>query len=420
MKKSVELIAPTQVKTVINLPASKSLSNRALIINALCGGACRLTGIAVCDDTDVMCRALNSNSTEVNVGAAGTAMRFLTAFYAAQEGRLTVLDGSQRMRQRPIGTLVDALRALGAHIEYLDEEGFPPLRIHGKRLKATAPLTMRGDVSSQFITAVLLIAPAIGGLTINLNGEILSRPYIDMTIEMMRHFGAQCQWTDAQTIAVNSVMYTPCDFEVEADWSAASYWLAMQALMPSWEITLRGLHNHSLQGDSMLLEILRQMGFTHRFSNEGLSLNADNVASCCCSTFADLRGMPDVAQTLAVLLCLLGRPFRLTGLRTLRIKETDRIEALRLELLKLGFRLDVEGNDALNWHFAPCEPVKAPRITTYDDHRMAMAFACAAIKFPRLIIEDPDVVSKSYPEFWDHLRLAGFQINELQSTDSQQ
>lgn len=406
------IIAPRRIEGVIDLPASKSISNRVLLLNALCATPGRLSNLAQCDDTDAVLSALaQPDASEVNIGAAGTAMRFLTAYFATREGREVVIDGTERMRQRPIGVLVDALRQLGADIEYVEAEGYPPLKITGTRLHGGA-LTVSGSVSSQYITAILLISPVIGGIALTIEGEIMSRPYIDMTLALMARYGVKAEWRD-NVIHVPAGEYTALDFTVEADWSAASYWWAMQAIVPQSRITLKGLDPQSLQGDSRIAELMSQMGVTGNWCGRYLDLRSNGGVGCCCSTFADLSGTPDIAQTLVVMLCLMGRPFRITGLRTLRIKETDRLEALRIELRKLGYVVKVEGDDAISWHFETTAAEASPHISTYHDHRMAMAFAPAAIRFPGLIIDDAQVVSKSYPLFWEHLRQTGFKIEEV-------
>lgn len=406
------IIAPRRIEGEIDLPASKSISNRVLLLNALCATPGRLSNLAQCNDTDAVLSALaQPDASEVNIGAAGTAMRFLTAYFATREGREVVIDGTERMRQRPIGVLVDALRQLGADIEYVEAEGYPPLKITGTRLHGGA-LTVSGSVSSQYITAILLIAPVIGGITLTIEGEIMSRPYIDMTLALMARYGVKAEWRE-NVIHVPAGEYTALDFTVEADWSAASYWWAMQAIVPQSRITLKGLEPQSLQGDSRIAELMSQMGVTGNWCGRYLDLRSNGGVGCCCSTFADLSGTPDIAQTLVVMLCLMGRPFRITGLRTLRIKETDRLEALRTELRKLGYVVKVEGDDAISWHLETTAAEASPHICTYHDHRMAMAFAPAAIRFPGLIIDDAQVVSKSYPLFWEHLRQAGFKIEEV-------
>lgn len=398
---NLSITPPSHIQVAIDLPASKSISNRVLVINALRHRPRPLLGLAQCDDTLAVQQVLAQPQTaRINVGAAGTAMRFLTAYLATQEGREVVIDGSERMRARPIGVLVDALRHMGASITCEEREGYPPLRIAGHRLHG-GQVAIDGGVSSQFITALLLIGPAVGGLRLEITGQLVSRPYVDMTVALMREFGAQVEW---QANVINVQPHYRCEaspqpFIVEADWSAASYWLALQALVPGASIKLHGLlpPERSLQGDSRFATVLRQMANPYG----------------CCATYADLSGTPDIAQTLTVLLCLLGRPFRLTGLRTLRIKETDRLEALRVELLKLGYVVKVCGDDALEWQMRRVPPAARPAIDTYHDHRMAMAFAIASVAFPGLIINNAQVVSKSYPDFWQHLASAGFKLEQV-------
>lgn len=403
------LTAPQRSNCTIALPASKSISNRLLLIRTLCAKQLRIFNLAECDDTASMQQALTDDSDTIDVGDAGTAMRFLTAYFATRQGRTVTLCGDQRMHHRPIAPLVDALRQLGADIQYAGEEGFPPLRISGKALAGSGRVAMPGRVSSQFISALLMIAPTIGGLTIEITGEITSRPYIDMTLQLMHEYGIDATW-QGNAIHVPAGEYLPHDYAVEADWSAAAFWFALQALLPQSSIVLDGLRQQSLQGDARVAEIFASMGINGTWKGEELHLDCSRVAQCCCSTFADLNGTPDLAPTLVVALCLLGRPFRITGLHTLRIKESDRLEALRTELRKLGYDLQIEGNDALQWHFETVEAQATPVINTHADHRMAMAFALAAVKFPGIVINDAQVVNKSYPLFWQHLEQAGFQI----------
>ncbi len=405
-----QLTAPARAIAEISLPASKSISNRALILNALCSVQSHLTNVAICDDTDAMQKALSSTADVVNIGAAGTAMRFLTAYFATQEGRTVTLDGSERMRQRPIGILADALRRCGASIQYLGNDDFPPLRITGKRLHAEV-VEIPGNVSSQYISALLMISPLIEGCRrIRLTGDIISRPYIDMTLALMAQFGVDATMHDCEVEIPENARYSASDFLIESDWSAASYWLEMQALMPQSRISLKRLFANSLQGDSAALPLFETFG----------------VQSCSCGTYLDLRtepvantpiemnliSNPDIAQTIVVTACLLNRPFHITGLQTLKIKETDRIEALRSQLAKLGFVITVESDYSLRWNGETTEPQTNPHIATFCDHRMAMAFAPAAVRFPGIVIDDIEVVSKSYPDYWLHLKQAGFSITE--------
>ena len=388
------IFAPDKIVMEVELPASKSISNRMLILNALCGG--ELHNVARCDDTDAMRRALATDTTAsgavatVNIGAAGTAMRFLTAYYATLEGSTVILDGTERMRHRPIALLVDALRRCGADIEYAGEEGFPPLRITGRKLSASH-IEMAGNVSSQYISALLMVAPLMGCRTVTLTGEIISLPYITMTLTLMRLMGVDCVMNGNNISIPADAHYVPCDFTVENDWSAASYWLEMQSLLPESRITLKGLHSESAQGDSAVAGIFSRMGGT-------------------APIILDLKETPDLAQTIVVTACLLGRHFHITGLRTLRIKETDRIDALCTQLRRLGYIITAGDDFSLSWNGERCAPEPEPHISTFDDHRMAMAFAPAAVLFPGIVIDDVEVVSKSYPDFWRHLEAAGFTL----------
>ncbi|MBO4871113.1 MAG: 3-phosphoshikimate 1-carboxyvinyltransferase [Muribaculaceae bacterium] len=407
------ITAPPATEATIVLPASKSITARALVIDALSKTPCTLTNVAMCDDTHALMQGLDMKQGTANVGAAGTAMRFLTAFHAAQPGHDVMIDGSERMRERPIAPLVDALRQLGAHIEYSHHEGFPPLHIVGKTLRGGGHISIRGDVSSQFASALMLIAPTVGGLDIRLEGEVVSAPYIDMTIAIMRHFGISASW-QGDIIAIPAGEYIASRLDIETDWSAASYWLALQALLPHSRISLTGLQPDSWQGDSRMLTFMQQMGMRAQWDEDGLlSLDMSQTACCCCSTFADLNGTPDLAPTLITMLCLLGRPFRLTGLRTLAIKESDRLEVLRDEIAKLGYLIQLEGREAVNWHFETCDPQPEPHINPHNDHRIAMALALAATRHPGIIIEHAEVVKKSYPMFWQDLSNANFLIENI-------
>ena len=340
----------------------------------------------------------------IDVDGAGTALRFLAAYWAAREGACVTLTGNQRLRQRPIEPLIEALQNLGADITCLGEVGAAPLLIHGRRLQGKH-ITMRGDISSQFASALLMIGPIIGGIQLELTGDIMSRPYIDMTIELMKQHGVTVDWQD-NTLIVPQGDYMPAPIDIEGDWSAATFWLALQALLPQSHIALRGLSPDSMQGDRRILAIMQQMGMTAQWLEDGtLITDMGHADCCCCSTYADLSGTPDLAPVLVVALCLMGRPFRITGLRTLRHKESNRSEVLRHELAKLGYAITLEGDDAVSWHFATCPGMTHPVIDPHDDHRMAMAFALAAVKHPCLTLLDAHVVDKSYPGFWNDLCL---------------
>jgi 3-phosphoshikimate 1-carboxyvinyltransferase len=393
------------------------------MLNALTPGAAPLERVADCDDTAAMASALASPaSSAVNIGAAGTAMRFLTAYYACLPGRSVTLDGSPRMRRRPIGQLVDALRSLGAGISYLGEEGFPPLHIEGRRL-AGGEVTLTSAVSSQYISALLMAGPLMtDGLTLKIEGGIPSMPYVKMTMEMMDRMGAVAVMT-ADGIKVYPGTYTaPAEEIAEQDWSAASYWYEIAALS-SGSVTLPGLSMPSLQGDSAIAWMMERLGVvTSEADGGGVELEPSPEMHS--RLELDLSDQPDLAQTLAVTSAMLGVPFRLTGLKSLRIKETDRLEALRRELDKLGVVAEVERDDTLAWEGERHPVWEIPAIDTYDDHRMAMAFAPVALYCPGLVVRDIDVVAKSYPGFWDDLRAAGFTLADasqpLETEEEQQ
>lgn len=417
------LNAPQSVNCKINLPASKSISNRALVINALAGNATHPDNLSKCDDTDVMVAALNDMPYEINIKAAGTAMRFTTALLSVGEGE-HVITGTDRMKHRPISVLVDALRSLGADIEYVENEGFPPLRIRGHQLEG-GRLDIEGNVSSQYISALLMIGPAMKrGLTLHLTGNIISRPYIDLTICTMREFGAEAEWTDNATIEVKPVPYKSVSFFIENDWSASSYWYEIMALMTHSDanegaedkVALPGLMDASRQGDSAIRYIFSLLGVKTTFADK-VALKPNTVTLTAKHRALprfdfDFLNQPDLAQTVVVASALMGVPFRFSGLQTLRIKETDRIAALKTEMAKLGYVLDDSEEGVLSWDGSRCTPMDNPAIDTYEDHRMAMAFAPACIMYPGLRINNPEVVSKSYPRYWDDLRQAGFSITE--------
>ncbi len=413
--KSVRLTPPTgSVHATIPLASSKSESNRALIIDALTGFQCTLQNLAAARDTQTMIRLLKSPDGSAGGAAsrpsvadvldAGTTMRFLTAYFSVTNQQKT-MTGTPRMCERPIGILVDALRTLGADITYLKNEGYPPLQLNGFSPSATNQLQMRGDVSSQYVSALLMIAPRLpNGLEITLTGPVGSRPYIEMTIEQMRHFGADVttDW-DAKTIAVAPKPYQPTTYAIESDWSGASYWYSVLALAndPNAELELLGLKPTSLQGDSAIVDIMRAMGVDSRFTDRGVTLAKRPAQSALTWDFTDC---PDLAQTVAVCAAMTGTVLTLTGIESLKIKETDRVLALQTELRKLGAELiEIEPNHRYEVHRVPgAASETVPVIDTYDDHRMAMAFAPVAMH-REIVIDEPGVVAKSYPSFWDDM-----------------
>lgn len=394
-------------RETIQLPASKSISNRALILNALSYSPFEITNLSDCDDTEVMVAVLHSNSNHFDVKAAGTAMRFLTAFLSKIVGEWTI-TGTERMRNRPIKELVDALTSLGARIDYVEKAGYPPLRIFGSALQG-GELSINGSVSSQYISALLMVAPLMKkGLTLHLMGEVISRPYIHITLSLMKQFGVTAVW-EGDTIRVAPQEYTPVPFTVESDWSAASYWYAISCLS-GCSMELAGLGEDSLQGDAAGAALFRQLGVETEFTDGGVRLIPNG--SRCKELVYDFVNEPDLAQTFAVTSVLLNIPFRFSGLQSLKIKETDRSAALLAELKKLGYVVRETTGNGLQWDGERCAAEHDPVIETYEDHRMAMAFAPAALVLPEGIrIAAPGVVSKSYPRFWDDLRKVGFILN---------
>ena len=410
------ITAPKALKQTVQLPASKSISNRALVIHALSGGDVLPENLSDCDDTEVIISALKDNPYEINIKAAGTAMRFMTAYLATRDGEEHVITGTERMKHRPIHILVDALRGLGADIEYVGKEGFPPLRIKGGKLEG-GQLEVPGNVSSQFISALLLIGPCLSsGLTLRLTGDLISRPYIDLTLWMMREFGADADWSAYDTITVAGKPYVQRSYFIENDWSAASYWYEMMALSKQEDdvICLQGLMDGSKQGDSSVRYIFSLLGVKTTFGTkkEGVptTVTLRHSGLCVPRLEYDFVNAPDMAQTFVVCCLMLDVPFYFRVLSTLKIKETDRIEALKKEALKLGFVLHDKNDSELYWDGERCEPMEDAAIDTYEDHRMALAFAPAAFRLKQLRINNPQVVTKSYPSYWEDIKAAGFAL----------
>lgn len=406
---------PRHVDTRILLPASKSISNRALIIHALTGGNVMPENLSDCDDTKVIIRALSHRPEVIDIKAAGTAMRFMTAYLSVTEGEHTI-TGTERMKHRPIGVLVDALRYLGAEIEYAGEKGFPPLRIRGRQLEG-GRLEIPGNVSSQYISALLMIAPVLSkGLEMKLTGGIVSRPYIDLTLHLMHQFGVSAEWTDIDSITVKPQPYRQRPYTIENDWTAASYWYEVLALTDELgaKVVLPGMLDGSRQGDSAVRYIFSLLGIKTAFADREADRLTDATLtrhSCMLNRMDyDFTNQPDLAQTLIATCPVLGIPFHFTGLGSLRIKETDRIEAMKTEMEKLGYILHADSGTELSWEGDRCEPAAQPVIDTYEDHRMAMSFAPLAIRLGRIGINHPEVVSKSYPHYWNDLRKARFHI----------
>lgn len=411
-----EIKAPQLLNQTIKLPASKSISNRALIIHALSEGSILPDNLSDCDDTEVIIDALHNKPYEMNIKAAGTAMRFMTSFLSVKKGEEHVLTGTERMKHRPIGVLVDALRQLGADISYTGEEGFPPLRIKGQQLKGGL-LEVPGNISSQYISALLMIGPTLSdGLTLRLTGKIISRPYIDLTLWTMREFGAEADWSSYETITVQPKPYRERTYYIENDWSAASYWYEMVALSKNQDnvVRLEGLMDGSKQGDSSVRYLFSLLGVKTTFetTEEGVptTVTLRNTLHTVPRLEYDFVNSPDLAQTFVVCCALMNVPFHFRGLSTLKIKETDRIEALKCEMRKLGYVLRDVNDSELIWDGERCVPQEKIAIDTYEDHRMALAFAPAAFVVDGLRINNPQVVSKSYPHFWEDIKTAGFEL----------
>ena len=422
------------------LPSSKSICNRALVINYLAllssnninKGTFSIDddvfdnliplNVSDCDDTKVMIEWLKHNPSVVDIGAAGTAMRFSTALLSILDSE-RIITGSERMKERPISVLVNALRDLGATIDYIENENYPPLRIRGKANMRGGDLMLPGNVSSQYVSALLMIGPMLqNGLTLKLTDNIISKPYIDLTIHLMSDYGAVVGWKSDSVIRVEPKKYEYRNFFIESDWSASSYWYSMVALSDDEdaEIVLPGLYANSYQGDSKVVDIFECIGVGTEFFYENNSDGTQNECiriyknkNACDRLEYDFISQPDLAQTFVVCCCMLGIPFRFTGLQSLKIKETDRINALRTELLKMGFVVNEEDGSVLYWNGEQTEVQPDFSIETYKDHRMAMAFAPCALRYDRIIINDPGVVSKSYPSFWKDLKKVGFVINEF-------
>lgn len=465
---------PLKLNASLTLPTSKSLCARALVINHLCQLPVPLVGLSDCDDTQAILQGLEAlrNSEDaplrVDIGAAGTAMRFLTALFAATLQLDVVITGSQRMKERPIGALVTALQAAGADISYVEKEGYPPLRIRGKQLEG-GTLALPSNISSQYVSALLMIAPTMRrGLQLELVGKVASAPYIRMTMQVMKAFHVEAKWEKNIISVVRDQRYartlsSHCEttketeqaasYTIECDWTAASYWYEIVALHPdkTARVLLRGLREASEQGDAVCARWFEALGVTTTFTAEGAilekSTKSPQVALECnnCTSedtelssqtddnfcesnedlpqttshssqadyfsckdapplWLDFTAAPDLAQTFVVTCTLLSRPFHFKGLESLRIKETDRIAAVIAELQKLGKHIEAIGEGELRYtaqnDSSPAHPIT---IATYDDHRMALAFAPAALRFPQLSIEHPEVVAKSYPDYWEHL-----------------
>ena len=392
----------------IALPSSKSISNRLLIIKALANHSFNIHNLSDSDDTRVMIEGFLKNEDTVNIGHAGTAMRFLTAYYAATAQK-KIITGSERMKNRPIRELVDGLNQVGAGITYLEKEGFPPLQTSGSQLQGDN-ISINGSISSQFISALLLVAPALPkGLTVNITNKLISSSYINLTLQLMQAYGVDAQWS-VNAIAIKPQQYRGSDIIVEADWSGASYWYEIASLADEADIVIQGLSSNSFQGDAALVQQFSKLGICSTFHDHSVRLTKEK---CNLGFFEfDFINNPDLVQTFVVTLCLNNIPFRISGADTLRVKETDRIAALQKEMAKMGFAIVETAPGILVWDGTKSEPNKHIVINTYNDHRMALAFAPAAIRMENIVINDAMVVTKSYPHFWDDLVKAGFEIKQ--------
>lgn len=414
LKIEKSLIVNRQSKVTIT--GSKSESNRLLLLQALYPEL-QLENVSNSDDSKVMSKALTSKESVIDIHHAGTAMRFLTAYFSIQEGRETVLTGSKRMKERPIQILVEALQQLGADISYVENHGFPPLKIKGKKLIKNK-VSLNANVSSQYISALLLIASKLeNGIELALEGEITSVPYIDMTLSLLNEIGIETHFENNKIAvkpfaqkgqSLKSNFQNP--ITVESDWSSASYYFSIAALCKvGTQITLSSYKNNSLQGDSVLVDIYKHFGVETVFGNNEITLQKTETQNLKSKIELNLKNAPDIAQTIAVTCFALGLPCDLTGLHTLKIKETDRLVALKTEIEKLGGEVNITDKSL---HLKAATVIKSNiSIATYNDHRMAMAFAPLALKVP-IIIENFMEVSKSYPTFWDDLKQLGFKVLE--------
>ena len=392
----------------VALTGSKSESNRALIIQALAGEKIQLKALSNADDTIRLQQLLANPQPVMDCGPAGTTFRFLTAYLSIQKGTYT-LTGSDRMKKRPIAHLVEALRALGADIEYLEEEGFPPLKINGNPNLKGGKVSIRTDVSSQFASALLLISPYLkDGLELTLEGNTLSRTYLEMTIELMQQAGAQIE-DNGKTISVKNNPYQPCVLPIEPDWSGLSYWYAVATLSKEFNMTFPGFRESSLQGDKALVEIFEQFGIQSTFSKEGVTLSKAHPSDIYSFTY-DFKLCPDIAQTVAACCAALGVKSDLTGLDNLSVKECDRIAVIQSTLSQLGSHISTAPTQIKMLPEQKFDKSTHLTYDTYHDHRVAMSLAPLALVANSVTINDPEVVVKSYPNFWDHFSQVGFSI----------
>lgn len=420
------------IKGDLHLVSSKSESNRVLLIKALCKQAFKIDNLSEADDTNLLQSLLKSKNSILNCENSGTVLRFLTAYFAIQKGRTVVLTGSARMKERPISKLVDMLRKLGAQINYLEKNNYVPIEIHGTNLKG-GYIEADASISSQFISALLLIAPMLPeSLTLELQGTITSKPYIQMTLGIMQHFGINSRW-EGNMIKINPQAYVPADFIVENDWSAASYWYEMAALAEKVDINLYGLKKGSLQGDAIIATIFTDFGVQTTFMKNKVRLTKSSELTHNYINTAypneiphftyDFINHPDLTQTLAVTASALKMAGTFSRVKNLKIKESDRIQTLKSELKKFGIKLkevdlssEIDEHDDISVETTPSDLNFSDEnitIDTHNDHRIAMAFAPLALKTGYINIENPNVVKKSYPHFWKDLKSVGFEVNTL-------
>ncbi len=406
--KQIEISFPlNSIKSEVALSSSKSESNRALIIKALSNNPIELSNLSDARDTQTMQSLLNNRPEVWDVLDAGTTMRFCTA-YLSLSAKNKVITGSARMKERPIGVLVDSLNKLGADISYIDKEGFPPLRINKIEHQKADSLKIPGNISSQYISALLMIAPKLPqGLKIEFTSEVFSKPYIRMTLELMKKFGVESVWNE-NIIEVEKQEYSEGYYEIESDWSGTSYWYSLVSIAINSEISLRGLRKNSFQGDSAIATIMSKMGVSTFYEENNTLIKSNDITKS--KLELDFKACPDLAQTVMVSAAVNGIQLKMTGLESLKIKETDRVQAMKNELLKLNAKL-IEDNGVWNLHPGSL-PSKIEAIDTYEDHRMAMSFAPLGVKMP-IIINNPDVVNKSYPGFWNELKKVGATIKYL-------
>ncbi len=412
MKYRLSYQSPEEQK-VISLNGSKSISNRTLIIRALADSYFEIDNLSNAKDTHTLIELLDAvtDSATLDTGAAGTTFRFLTAYLALQTGE-QILTGSERMKQRPIGELVDALRQLGATIEYLEEEGYPPLRIGAFAPNNTTEISLAASISSQFISALMLIAPVLPkGLTIHLKGEIVSLPYLLMTKNLMSHFGANIDF-DGRSFYIQAGLYQAKPFSIEGDWSAASYFYSIVAFEKvGYQISLQGLRKDSVQGDQVIAEIGEHFGIETSYHTDSITIRKTREAKLNSFDYNFIL-CPDLAQSVSIMMAGLGVRGELSGLQTLRIKETDRIAALQQELKKVKVSIDDLGQEGNMIQRGSLVLDTIPMFETYEDHRMAMTLACFAI-FGIIEIVEPEVVEKSYPDFWKDLTQIGFGVDSI-------